>query len=231
MAYKSTTKDAGKVPEKILQTAINVFAAKGFGGARVDEIAKDAGVNKASIYYHIGDKEALYKEVLNRVFAGAAQAADDNISSGKPVEEKLKGHIRSVIKNAVSIENFAPLLMREVASGGENMPREALAQMGRVIQALKEIVDEGVKKGEFREVNLFALHIMVIGGLNFYIAGKNIRKQVAGKMDGKTASMALLPVEEMTEEVAKIALSALKKPDTTPRHITQKNSNIDMEID
>ena len=48
---------------KILETAAQVFAAVGFEGARVDEIAKLANVNKATIYYHIGDKKVLYEKV------------------------------------------------------------------------------------------------------------------------------------------------------------------------
>ena len=42
--------------KRILDAAANVFSEVGFAGARVDEIAKRAGINKAMIYYRIGDK-------------------------------------------------------------------------------------------------------------------------------------------------------------------------------
>ena len=57
---------------RILDAAAQAFAAAGFEGARIDDIAHRAGVNKAMIYYHIGDKKALYTRVLHDVFGDAA---------------------------------------------------------------------------------------------------------------------------------------------------------------
>jgi len=211
MAYKSDKKRSDTTEEKILQTAIKSFAAKGLAGSRVDEIAKEAGVNKASIYYHIGDKEALYKKVLNNVLAGAAEATDKNRASDRPVKDKLREHIRSVVINAVSKEHFAPLFMQEVASGGENMPEEALIQMGHVIASLTKIIEEGVKSGEFRSVNPFALHMMIVGGLSFYSASGNIRKRMKKILGGKASAKPHIPIEEMTEQVADIIIASLRK--------------------
>ncbi len=56
---------SGKVDEKtILKAAARVFAEKGWSGARVDEIAAEAGLNKAMLYYRVGDKEELYRRVV-----------------------------------------------------------------------------------------------------------------------------------------------------------------------
>ena len=70
-----------KGPERgrdaVLAAAAKVFAEKGFGGARVDEIAARAGVNKAMLYYHVGSKEELYAAVVARVLDGVvAQLAE-----------------------------------------------------------------------------------------------------------------------------------------------------------
>ncbi len=54
--------------KKILVTAADIFASYGIEGARMDQIAKQADVNKATIYYNIGNKQALYEEVLNETF-------------------------------------------------------------------------------------------------------------------------------------------------------------------
>src|SRR5688500_18108075 len=64
--------------ERILAAATEVFAEIGFAGARIDEIAARAGVNKAMLYYYVGDKERLYAAVLTgtmeRVFASLLAA-------------------------------------------------------------------------------------------------------------------------------------------------------------
>jgi AcrR family transcriptional regulator len=49
---------------KILAAALNEFSVHGLAGARVDEIARSAGVNKAMIYYHFDSKEDLFRELF-----------------------------------------------------------------------------------------------------------------------------------------------------------------------
>ena len=54
--------------ELILETAKEIFAEKGFDGARMDEIAERAGVKKSLIYYHFEGKDHLLQEILNVFF-------------------------------------------------------------------------------------------------------------------------------------------------------------------
>jgi hypothetical protein len=49
---------------KILKAARKVFAEKGYDGARVDEIAREAGINKAMLYYYFSSKENILREVI-----------------------------------------------------------------------------------------------------------------------------------------------------------------------
>ena len=53
--------------KKLLTAARLEFARHGFAGARVDEIAERAGVNKQLVYHYFGDKDALYLAVLEWV--------------------------------------------------------------------------------------------------------------------------------------------------------------------
>ena len=61
-------------PEKtkaaILKAALHEFASEGVSGARTDEIARAANVNKALLYYYFKDKETLYGAVLESIFEG-----------------------------------------------------------------------------------------------------------------------------------------------------------------
>lgn len=54
----------------LLQAAVTEYAAKGFAGARIDEIAQRAGVNKQLVYHYFGSKDELYRAALEHVYAG-----------------------------------------------------------------------------------------------------------------------------------------------------------------
>src|SRR5947209_12179251 len=59
-----------KAGDAILQGALEESAHEGVTGARTDEIARSAGVNKALLYYYFKDKEGLYASVLEQVISG-----------------------------------------------------------------------------------------------------------------------------------------------------------------
>lgn len=62
--------------DAILEAATTIFAGHGFAGARVEAIAKAAGINKAMLYYRVGDKARLYELVVLRQFERAARAVE-----------------------------------------------------------------------------------------------------------------------------------------------------------
>lgn len=70
---QATTKAGARNPQqsqqRILEAALQEFAAKGFAGARVDVIARRARINKRMLYHYFGDKEGLFREVLRRKIA------------------------------------------------------------------------------------------------------------------------------------------------------------------
>jgi AcrR family transcriptional regulator len=102
----------------ILQAATQEFARKGFDGARVDEIAHYARVNKATIYYRIGDKEALYEAVLSQIHSQLADRLADETATLNDPREQLRRYIE-IFAEEVDAQPFtSAIMMREIASGG-----------------------------------------------------------------------------------------------------------------
>src|SRR5258708_36114596 len=66
---KASVRNPERSQERILKAAFKEFAAKGFAGARVDGIARRAGINKRMLYHYFGDKEGLFREVVRRKMA------------------------------------------------------------------------------------------------------------------------------------------------------------------
>ena len=195
---------------KIMDAAKSVFAEVGFSGARVDEIAKRAKVNKAMIYYRIGDKEALYGQVLHSIFSDLASRLTARLREDHSPEEKLRAYIRELVSTVEQHPYMPPIMMRELASGGQNFPDVAARGLVTILDFLKKILDEGKAKGQFHETRPFTFHLMVISAL---ISSKNI-ENIIKKHDSILQivdGMEDYFPENISKEVAEILLRAIKK--------------------
>src|SRR5579871_88269 len=65
-ARLARVRDPEGTKARILEAGLKEFATKGFAGARVDAIARRAGVNKRMLYHYFGPKEQLYREIMRR---------------------------------------------------------------------------------------------------------------------------------------------------------------------
>lgn len=200
---------AESTAETILDAASVVFAEKGYEGARVDELARAAGVNKATLYYQIGDKEAIYHAVITRVLARTADEVCSAVAGEDECEEKIRRFIGIFARNAGNMRYAAPVMLREVASGGRNLPESAITEMGRLLGALGEALSEGERRGLFRPVNEFMVHMMIVGSLMLYSANEPIRRRNAERHPEIYNENHFISNEEAGEQVADLVLAAI----------------------
>src|SRR5688572_10536893 len=112
---KRSRKTAAADPhERIVAAAAEVFASRGFDGARIDEIAERAGINKAMLYYHVGDKERLYSAVLVETIDRALALVRAATANAHSPSEKLQAVLDTLAAFGTSNPEFIPLIMREV---------------------------------------------------------------------------------------------------------------------
>src|SRR5688572_26213010 len=81
-------------PRQILDAALQVFDERGLAGARLDDIARRAGVSKGTIYLYFANKEELLREVIRAIVVDRLRQAAEKAGSGDPVEE-LKRYLRA----------------------------------------------------------------------------------------------------------------------------------------
>jgi TetR/AcrR family transcriptional regulator len=196
--------------EIIMEAAAEVFAEKGYDGARVDELARAAGVNKATLYYQIGDKEALYHTVLERILKKSADEITAGITEIDDSEEQIRHFITTFARNAAMMRYTSPIMLREIASGGRNMPDAALAQMGRILGALDGAIERGVARGRFRPVNAFFVHMMIVGSLMLYSSNEPIRRRNASKGPASYRPDHFLSNEEAGAVITDLVLASIR---------------------
>jgi len=167
MVKTKPKKDKSKIYDRILKSATKEFADKGFAGARMDEIARQAKINKAMIYYHIGDKQSLYDAVLSSTFGNMAAEISKNIVLDKEPAENLHIYIQTVSETIRKNPQIPPIMLRETAAGGKNLPEEVIQALTIILEILAQIVKQGVERDEFHSASSFIIHSMIVGPLLF----------------------------------------------------------------
>lgn len=165
--------------DRILAAAAEVFADIGFAGARVDEIAARAGVNKAMLYYHVGDKDKLYATVLTETIDRVPPILRAAIAGVDTPAEKLQCMLDTLASLPKSNPHFVPIMLREIASGGATLPDEMLVRMAGIFRVVADVLAEGVKKKAFRATDPLLTHVTLIGSMMFLVASQPIRARLA----------------------------------------------------
>jgi TetR/AcrR family transcriptional regulator len=164
---------------RILAAATEVFASTGYEGARVDDIAARAGVNKAMLYYHVGDKERLYATVLVDTIDRVLVSLQGAMGQADTPEEKLQCVLDTMAGFGTDHPQFVPIMLREVASGGKTLPDEMLLRMAGIFRIVAEVLAEGRAKKAFRQTDPLLTHVSLVGCMMFLVASQPIRKRLA----------------------------------------------------
>src|SRR5688500_14247831 len=151
MGKKRVTQTEADGRQRILAAAAETFARVGFDGARIDEIAERAGVNKAMLYYHVGDKEGLYTAVLTETFDRGFVSINAATAGAKTPGEKLQAIINAIARFGSENPVFIPIMLREIATGGEHLPDAMLIRMAGIFRLVGEALREGMETGVFRQ--------------------------------------------------------------------------------
>jgi TetR/AcrR family transcriptional regulator len=172
---------------RILAAATEVFAEKGFDGAGVDEIARRAGVNKAMLYYHVGDKAALYGAVAVEFVALMRSEVTRSLVGITDARDKIRAIQHAFITTFAAAPHWPRLMQREIADGGAHLPAEALAAMAGVMALTRSIVAEGRAAGTLRDIHPLLAHLLVVATSMFVMNAQRLR----GRLD----DLGLLPAD------------------------------------
>jgi len=115
--------------ERLLAVAEDEFAEKGFFGARVDEIARVADINKRMLYAHFGSKEGLYSEVLLSVYERLADCERQFIIEGLDPLASIRNIVHISFRFLSENPNFVRLMLWENLNRAGAVPRAELIKL------------------------------------------------------------------------------------------------------
>lgn len=133
----------------IFNAAIEVFAESGFDQAKMDDIARAAGVAKGTIYYHFKSKEELFVGLMNEGVQKLIDRARRYLNSHKSPTDQLLALVENQIHFYVQNGKLAKLLLNE-AFGTKTRQVQFRRKIGEYLQLIEEVMIEGNRLGEFQ---------------------------------------------------------------------------------
>jgi TetR/AcrR family transcriptional regulator len=199
--------EASESRDAILDAAEARFADQGFAPTTIKQIAGDAGVNSALIYYYFADKEALYGEVVTRLIGRIAAAMGDALAAALDPAGAITAFARQ--HNALLEGNprFRRIIGRELIDHDARHAQDAIRRLvAQIFERLRGAIVAGQEAGLFRrDVDArFAAISLVSQTTYFHLARPAVSLIVA---DGGPITRAM--GEEFAAHAARFTLAAL----------------------
>ena len=169
-----------QVPGRIVKAAQQLFAARGFSGAAIRDIAAAAGVNGAMIHYYFGSKEGLYHNIIETAAAEIRTELLNAISSSQSVDKRLSEFVHAYATYIFSHPDLARILHREFLAGGPHLKEMAPAFITNYALA-RESMRQGVRTKELRAIDVDLAPISLIGMILIFQIAQPLISVVQGR--------------------------------------------------
>ena len=173
----------------ILEAAVKEFTEKGYGGARIDEIARRAGANKRSLYYYFGGKEALYLAVLEGAYFNIRTAEGKLQLSSRDPLDGIRELCRFTWEYYLEHPEFLSLLNTENLMRAKHLKRSAriFKLHSPFVETLRDLLARGVVSKQFRsDADPARVYITIASVGFFYLSNRWTLSTIFGRDLGRS---------------------------------------------
>lgn len=134
--------------EALLDVAVRVFNERGYDGTSMDDVARAAGITKASIYYHVAGKEELLERGIRRGLDALFSMLDETGATNGPADSRL----RYVLVRTVEImsEQLPEVALLLRVRGNTPVEQWALEQRRTFTRRIATLVQAAIREGALR---------------------------------------------------------------------------------
>ncbi|ASZ13779.1 TetR/AcrR family transcriptional regulator [Chitinophaga pendula] len=193
--------------EQIIEAARKIFTRKGLAGARMQDIADEAGINKAMLHYYYRSKDALFelvfREALDKMIGRMNVILEGPLSFREMISALVENYIQQIGEN--------PYLPVFVMNELHQQPMEFLQQLQQRrnfpnVARFLQTVQRASEAGEIRSVNPIQLMLSIISMCIFPFMARPMAQLVAGLSDQQFDRL----MEERKREVVDFILAGLR---------------------
>lgn len=193
--------------EKILAAAKKVFLEKGLDGARMQEIADEAGMSKASLHYYYRSKQHLFDGIYMQVFSDVLPSIFGIFMSDLPLCEIIRNFFEMHIEFLKQNPSISMFVMKEINRVPHLLEKILAEKDVDMLGAVNAKVQEAVDRGEVRPIRGEELMLNMVSLSIFQFAGAPIFKTIGGISDEDFDKL----IEERKKTLAEFVISAIKR--------------------
>jgi TetR/AcrR family transcriptional regulator len=146
MTTTATSRDA------LLDAALRCFAAKGYAATTIKDLASEAAVNSALLYYYFADKETLYRETLRHAIQRLGEAAGRRLHDDVPPDAAIRRFVEQQAEFLIAHPHVPRLLLREMLEHtGRHAEGAIVSLVGSVFKTLCDVIRRGQEQDLFRD--------------------------------------------------------------------------------
>ena len=192
---------------KILDAAKNVFQSKGMDGARMQEIADDAGINKALLHYYYRSKQLLFEAVFKNAFSLLAPQLNAILNDDSSIEDKIKNFTNNYISFIIKHPYLPNFIFQELNRNPEFISKIQNNIGFPNIDKFKMQLDSEIEKGIVTPIKAEQLFINILALNIFPFVGKPLIMAITNT-DTKAYNQLM---EDRKTEVSTFIINSIKQ--------------------
>ncbi|MBI4296095.1 MAG: TetR/AcrR family transcriptional regulator [Chloroflexi bacterium] len=152
--------------DEIIQVAAKLFAEKGYDATTLDEVAREIGVTKPALYYHISSKEEILQVIVSRIMKMMEEVTRTGRSSVPP-KERIEAMIRKLVEFPAENAEATRIAFEQATILHQRTQAAFRRRQKDVEQALQQTLQEGVDQGVFAINDVKMVSFAILGACNW----------------------------------------------------------------
>lgn len=188
--------------EEILEAAAHAFSKNGYDGTSLGEIAKAVGIKTPALYYHFKSKNEILYAYLQRCADGITVPVQQAVAgAGASPVDRLRAYVKSYIRTQLELIDTMPMIntMLFNSSIAKALTRSQYKWVRdwerKMIHVIRNILEDGLKDGDFRFQNLTPTAFFVMGSIDYVVNWYRPEGDLA--------------IEELADEYADLVLASV----------------------
>src|SRR5712691_6038358 len=144
----SKTKQREETRRKILQPAVQIFAAKGFHSAVVDDIVKASGTSKGAVYFYFESKEQIFLSLVEDFASTLAREIQVAVQRARGLVAQVEAAVATLVRKFQADRDLAKMVLVDWPSVGPEFQGKRIALKAMLVEVLRGYLDRAVEDGK-----------------------------------------------------------------------------------